>query len=188
MKSQTTKGGKRNPPKHIPHNSLHYVPTDKNVNVLVADVAERNGPAELVDEADGVDDDAGGGQALGARGGLEGLRGDDGLQRGVGEGEDDVEEEVGGERALGVGALDAAAVLLCVEGGGEAGVAGERSGAGWWSAVSGQRGKLKRHGRTGGERDALSVPITRTLRRGMRSVRVTAARAPTAESTELSRL
>jgi len=83
-----------NIPEEIPHNGLDDIPADKDVDVLVADVAEGDRASKLVDETDAVDNDTRGGQTLGAHSGLEGLGRDDTLEGRVGEGIEDVEEEI----------------------------------------------------------------------------------------------
>ena len=117
------KKAKRDVPEEVPDDGLDNVPTNKDVDELVADVAEANGSRELVDETNGADNDARGSQTLGTHGGLESLAGDDALQGGIGEGEDDVEEEVGGQGTLRVRGDDV--VSLTGQSGGEARVDGK---------------------------------------------------------------
>ncbi len=103
--------------------------------------------------------------------------------RGISEGEDDVEEEVRSRGAPGVRVNDI--IALGLESSGETRVRGETQCAHWKEATFSICGLLH---------DLVSaaslpnVPMTRTLRRGILSVRATAEMAPMAESTELSRL
>lgn len=96
----------KNIPKEVPSDGLDKIPADKDKDVLVANVVESDGASELVDEAHSVNNEAGKGKTLAADGGLESLGGDDTLEGSVGEGEDDVEEEVSGQGTLGVVAVD----------------------------------------------------------------------------------
>lgn len=96
----------KNIPKEVPSDGLDEIPANKDKDVLVADVVESDGASELVDEAHGVDNEAGKGKTLATDGGLESLGGDDTLEGSVSEGEDDVEEEVSGQGTLGVVAVD----------------------------------------------------------------------------------
>ncbi len=176
----------RDVPEEVPDDGLDNVPADKDVDEFVANVAQTDGSSELVDETNGADNDARGGQALGAHGGLERLAGDDALQGGVGEGEDDVEEEVGGQGTLRVRGDDI--VSLVGQSGREARVDGKAQCArcarkmrvSVWRQPAGMKAQ--------GWENPLKVPKTRTLRRGMRSVSATAVMAPMAERNWLRRL
>lgn len=137
----------------------------------------------MVDEAHSIDDDARAGQALGARGSLESFGGDHALERGVGEREYDIEEEIRRQGALSVGVLDV--VSLGVEGGRKARISSQSCGARYSTVYIVSYCGLVIIGVRG---CSPSVPRTNTLRRGMVSVSATAVRAPTADRTELSRL
>lgn len=89
-------------PEEVPEDGLDDVPADEDENVSVANVAQRNGTAELVDEPEDSDDDARCGETLGAAVGIESLGRDDTLERRVGEGVNDVEQEVEGEGGLSI--------------------------------------------------------------------------------------
>lgn len=138
-----------NIPEKVPSDGLDKIPANEHKDVLVANVLESDGASKLVDEAHGVDDEAGKSETLATDGGLESLGGNDTLEGGVGEGEDDVEEEVSGQGALGVVAVDVevgvilgvllvhasvqvdlrALLGLLVKSGRETGVGGESNGA-----------------------------------------------------------
>ena len=89
-----------NVPEEVPDDGLENIPANEDVNELVTDVAQTDGSGELVDEANGADDDAGCGQTLGTHGRLEGFGRNDTLQGRVGEGVDNIEEKVRSQRAL----------------------------------------------------------------------------------------
>lgn len=105
--------------KEVPGEGLNEIPADKDKDVLVLDVSESDGRAELVDEGDGVDDETRRGETLGAHRGLESLGGDDTLEGSVGEGEDDVEKEVRGKSTTAVVEVDERRVALTLDGGGD---------------------------------------------------------------------
>lgn len=92
----------RHSPEEIPDDRLDNVPSNEHIDVLVSEVVlvESNWPSELIDETHGVDNDTRSSETLGAHGRFEGLGRDDTLKRRVGEGEDDVEQEVSGKRSL----------------------------------------------------------------------------------------
>lgn len=87
-------------PEEVPHERFEAIPTDKDVDVLVAQVLQPDRSRKLVDESNSVDDDSRRSETLGPHGSLQSFRRDDPLQGGVGEGKDNVEEEVCGKCAL----------------------------------------------------------------------------------------
>lgn len=76
----------------VPEDGLDDVPADEDEDVVVLDVLEGDGTGVQVDEGDGTDNDSVHGHTLGTGGGLQALDGVESLERGVGEGVDDVEE------------------------------------------------------------------------------------------------
>lgn len=80
--------------KEIPSNSLDDIPSDEDVDDLVLNVLEADGQSKLAQETHGRYNEGGGSQTLGSHGGLKSFSGDDTLQRCVGKGENNVEEEV----------------------------------------------------------------------------------------------
>lgn len=77
----------------VPEDGLDDVPTDEDEDVVVLDVLEGDGTSVQVDEGDGTDNDGVHSHTLGTGGGLQALDGVESLERSVGEGVDDVEEE-----------------------------------------------------------------------------------------------
>ncbi|CAG8643614.1 2892_t:CDS:2 [Acaulospora colombiana] len=86
--------------KEVPEDGLDNVPSDEDEDVSVGNVLEGDGAGVQVDEGDQRDEDTVHGHTLGASLGGQALDGVEGLQRGIGEGVDDVEEEVGSQSTL----------------------------------------------------------------------------------------
>ena len=110
-------------PEQPPRRGLDDIPADKDVDILVPDVMQSDGARELIDEAHGVDDEGAQRETLGTRRGFERLGRYHGLQRRVGETEDDIEEKVRRQRTLRVRRDDV--VALCLESRREARVDGQ---------------------------------------------------------------
>jgi hypothetical protein len=84
----------------VPQTSFDDVPRGEEPDVVVSNVLQGDGSAELVEETHRTADDRSETKSLGSHGRLEGLDGDDCLQRRVGEHEGEAEEEVGGKSGL----------------------------------------------------------------------------------------
>ena len=87
-----------NEPEKVPEDGLDAVPAHEDPDVVQFDVLIGNRSAEGVDEAEGAGQEAIEGQALSTPGVVKGFNRDDTLQWGVGEGVDDIEEEVESQR------------------------------------------------------------------------------------------
>jgi hypothetical protein len=86
--------------KEVPEDGLDDVPSDEDEDVSVGNVLESDGGGIQVDEGHQADEDTIHGHTLGASLGGQALDRVEGLQRGIGERVDDVEEEVGSQGTL----------------------------------------------------------------------------------------
>lgn len=86
--------------KQVPEDGLADIPSDEDEDIVVLDVLESDGAGVQVDEGEQADDDTIHTHTLGTGFRSQALDGVKSLERSVGEGVDDVEEEVGGESTL----------------------------------------------------------------------------------------
>jgi len=86
--------------KEVPNNGFDNIPSDKDKDVFVSNVVEGDGSAVQVDEGEDADNNTVHTHTLGTSLGSQAFYGVEGLERSVGEGIDDVEEEVGSECSL----------------------------------------------------------------------------------------
>jgi hypothetical protein len=84
----------------VPEDRLEDVPADEDPEVVGRDVCKSNRSSELTDETDAANHEAGQSQTFGTSGRFQRLGGDDTLEGGVGEREDNVEQVVESKGSL----------------------------------------------------------------------------------------